>query len=109
VSKSGGSGGEAHRMKVPCGVRTFPALMKALRTDLRLTQGDLAALLGMPGDSGRVQVAQWESGARPFPNERLPKLAACLGYWPTSDPRLRYEVTLAALSLVLLGSNGEQS
>lgn len=61
---------------------TFGEMVKALREAQHLTQEDLAAFMGMPKDVGRVTVAQWETGARRTPRERMPKLIACLSYWP---------------------------
>jgi transcriptional regulator with XRE-family HTH domain len=83
-------------------MKPLNVLVKALREDARLTQDDLAALMGMPGASGRATVAFWESGQRQVPAKCLPKLAACLGYWPTRSPDLRREVIETALVLARL-------
>lgn len=78
--------------------RSFGDLIRSLREAQHLTQDDLAALMGMPTNSGRVTIAQWETGARRPKREQLPKLAACLGYWKIDGQySLRREIVERAL------------
>jgi transcriptional regulator with XRE-family HTH domain len=84
---------------------TFGGLVKALREAQHLNQDDLAALMGMSAGGGRVTVAYWENGQRRPKPEQLPKLAACLGYWPIhGDLDLRRDIVLDALTQRLVAS-----
>lgn len=77
-------------------------MVKSLREAQKLTQSDLAVLMGMSGESGRVTIAQWEGEQRQPNLEQLPKLAACLGYWPIEgSSRLRREIVERALAVAL--------
>lgn len=91
-------------MSERAGIMTGPSstcgdLIRSLREAQHLTQDDLAALMGLGKGGGRVTIAYWEGGQRRPKQEQLPKLAACLGYWPINgDTRLRREIVERALA-----------
>jgi hypothetical protein len=58
--------------------------------------------MGLSKSSGRVTVAYWEGGHRTPKQEQLPKLAACLGYWPIDgSAELRQKIVERALAAAL--------
>ena len=56
-----------------------PSIVRTGRIECSMTQQQLGELCGYSGALAQVQVAEWESGRRPIPRDKIKTIAKTLG------------------------------